>query len=60
MKWQDKLSKRELSHLRKSGVTTLTVARANAEHQLKLRRKPESIEPCWDCKSINRKLGLAV
>lgn len=65
MKWQEKLNKKELRHLRESGVTTLRGAKVNAEHQAKIRAKNETDglppgigEPCFDCKHINHKLGL--
>jgi hypothetical protein len=62
MRWQDKLPKAELKHLRESGVTTLAQARRNAEHQAKLRKQDPNpvVEPCWECRRINEKLGLPV
>ncbi len=62
MKWQDKLNKTELKHLRDMGITTFTQAKRNAAHQAVERVKnPDTMfEPCWDCKNINMKLGLPV
>lgn len=63
MKWQDKLTKQELSHLRKvAAVRTLAGVERNTAAQNEMRRKtPEPIhEPCWECKDISRKLGLFV
>ena len=60
MKWQDKLNKTELRHLRVMGVTTLKGAKRNAAHQARLRKfdPAPSSEPCWECRKINEKLGL--
>lgn len=65
--WQSKLSKKELAHLRSQGITTLTVAKVNAEAQVKMRKKwaeegltGSQAEPCWECRQINIKLGLSV
>ena len=59
MKWQDKLTKKDLAHLRVSGVTTLSGAKINAEYQKRCRADGDP-EPCFDCKSINMKLDLPV
>lgn len=59
MRWHDKITLQEHKHLREMGVTTLTQAKKNAEAQKKMRDdSPNGIEPCWDCKCINWKLGL--
>lgn len=60
MKWQNKLTKSELKHLREMGVTTLAGANRNAEHQANLRKNPDMLEPCFECRSINIKLGLPI
>lgn len=62
MRWQNKLTKSELKHLREMGVTTLTGAKRNAEHQKNLRdRDPDPCnEPCWECRRINLKLNLPI
>lgn len=62
MKWQDKLNKSQLKHLRDNGVTTMRQATINAYHQRKFRIKyPDPAnEPCWICKKINIDLGLVV
>lgn len=62
MKWQNKLTKSELKHLREMGVTTLAGAERNALHQKKLRDEdPEAfLEPCWECRRINTKLNLPI
>ena len=62
MKWQNKLTKTELKHLKEMGVTTLLGAKRNAEHQQKLRNEtPETfLEPCWECRRINNKLDLPI
>jgi len=67
MKWQEKITKKEMKHLREMGVSTLTEARRNADHQKIVRENgaaeglPRGIaEPCFDCLIINRKLGLPI
>jgi hypothetical protein len=67
-KWQQKLTVREIRHLEEMGMSTLAGAIRNAEFQAELRadrmiKFPESpgiAEPCFDCKTISRKLGLPV
>lgn len=59
MRWQKKLTKKEMKHLRETcdGPPTLAALRRNREHQRQ--QKGESgIEPCWDCRLIAKKLGL--
>ena len=60
MKWQSKLTKKELRHLRESGITTLRQAKVNAEFQAKEMAKPgeRSMLICSECTPINQKLGL--
>jgi len=54
MKWQDKISKAQLKHLREIGITTLTQAKKNADFQ-----KDNVDFKCSECRLINHKLGLA-
>ena len=60
MKWQKKLTKTEMAHLKDSGITTLWLAKINAEFQAKEKAKPgeRSMLICNECSVINRKLGL--
>lgn len=59
-KWKD-LTKKERKHVREMGVATLREFKKNAEFQAKARREyPEASEPCWDCRFIAKKLGLAI
>lgn len=60
MKWQNKLTKSELKHLKESGVTTLVAAKRNAKHQSMVRSQDPDprCEPCWECRNINIKLGI--
>ncbi len=62
MKWQDKLSKSEMKHLKSWVGTTLTAVKTQSATHAKSRREPEwsGVEPCYICKSIARKLGLPV
>jgi hypothetical protein len=58
--WKDKLTKKELDHLRKdANVRTLASAKTTFEEHERMRRaNPDGIEPCLTCKTIARKLGL--
>ena len=66
MKWQNKLTKTELKHLRNvAGCRTLREIKVIAAGQSEMRKEsdekglPPGIgEPCWTCYSIARKLGL--
>lgn len=52
MRWQKKLNKTDLKHLREVGTTTLAGVKRNVEHQAKM------AFPCWDCVNIGHKLGI--
>lgn len=54
MRWQKKLTKTELKHLRETGARTLKQVRENVEHQ------DNMAFPCWDCVAIGRKLGMGI
>jgi len=60
MKWQDKLTKKELKHLRKdANCFTLQHVKNTVEQHEKWRKEfPNNSDPCFDCKAIGRKLGL--
>ena len=66
MRWQDKLTKKEMRHLRTvANCTTLIQVKTTIEDQAKAREKsladglPIGVaEPCWECRNIGRKLGL--
>jgi len=53
-KWRDKLTKKELEHLKETGTKTLAQVTANVNHQAGMEF------PCWDCVGIGRKLGINV
>ena len=58
MKWQNKLTKKELKHIKDTtDSNTLLSFKANREHQLRLKEK-DGREPCWECRFIAEKLGL--
>ena len=66
-KWQQQLGVREIRHLEEMGIRTLAQATRNADWQRTRRAEADSRdvppgigEPCWTCKTINRKIGLAV
>jgi len=54
MRWQQKLTRKELQHLRETNCTTLEDVRRNVAYQSQNRF------PCWECVEIGRKLGISV
>jgi len=59
MRWQKKLNKKELAHVRKRCRGTLAGLKRAREFQKEKKEKfPEMSEPCWECRMIARKLGL--
>lgn len=54
MQWRQKLTKKELQHLRDTGANTLEQVRENVLYQANNRF------PCWECVEIGRKLGIHV
>jgi len=60
MRWQKRLKKQELAHLRDhAGVTTLAAFKRTREDQLKLKANGSMAgsEPCWECRMIAKKLA---
>jgi len=59
MKWQDKLTKKELKHLKEdANCTTLRQIKKTIEFQENLRKEKPAFDPCWECFSIGKKLGF--
>lgn len=58
MKWKDKLTKKELEHLKDNGILTLREFKIVAEKQKCDRSDMSGYEPCWDCRFIAKKLEL--
>ncbi len=64
MRWQKKLTKKQLAHVKKWGGGTLAEFKRNREAQHKMKENGEvrdplrNNEPCWECRIIARKLGL--
>jgi hypothetical protein len=57
MKWQNKLNKKELKHIKETTTnSTLAQFKFNREHQKK--HTTNGIEACWECRAIAIKLGL--
>ena len=55
------LTKKEKKHLREANVTTVPGLVKTFKFQKKCRKdNPDGIEPCWQCKSIARKLDFDV
>jgi hypothetical protein len=53
MKWQRKLTKKEIGHIKETtNRPTLEQFKRNFEHQ------QGSQFPCWECRAIARKLGI--
>lgn len=58
--WKSKLTAKERKHLQEvAGVKTMADAKRNFVAQAEM-RQTSSIEPCFECKHIARKLGLLV
>ncbi len=62
MRWDEKVTKAERVHVRKiAGCFSLEAFKKSAAKQREMRKVSKSgLEPCWECKSIARKLGLPV
>ncbi len=54
MRWQQKLTKKDLQHLRETDCRTLEDVKRNVAYQSQMRF------PCWECVGIGRKLGIIV
>ena len=59
-KWEKVLTLTEIKHLRENTDGTLRGAKESFKKQKELRNRMGSLEPCWDCKFIARKLGEPV
>lgn len=61
MRWQDKLTKKELKHVRKYVGNTLTAFKTQAKEVTEDRNLGNGFTgPCGVCKSVAKKLGLRV
>jgi hypothetical protein len=65
MKWQKKLNKTQIAHLREHGITTLESFKDVRTQQREARKFSDSQgldpgvgEPCWECKEIAERLGV--
>lgn len=65
MKWQKKLTKKELRHVVESGGRTLEGFKRNREGQMKMKEEHKirfkdegNHEPCFMCRGIAIKLGI--
>jgi hypothetical protein len=58
MKWQKRITKKELKHVKEMCGGTLQAFKQTREQQRKDKARNPDIEPCWDCRRIARKLGL--
>jgi len=64
MKWQKKLTKKQLAHMHETGATTLAAFKRNREFhhaeavRLKAEDWPMSTEVCFDCRQIAVRLGM--
>ncbi len=57
--YKHKLTKKDLGHLKKFGITNMWAIKRQMNNLIK-ERKTTPYEPCYECKSIARKLGLPV
>lgn len=59
-KWEQKLTLKEIKHLRENSDGTLKSVKKNFEGQAKIRLQSREsglgIEPCWTCRFIEAKL----
>jgi|WetSurMetagenome_2_1015567.scaffolds.fasta_scaffold23794_7 hypothetical protein len=55
--WRDKLTKKELKHLKESGITSLEGLKRTRKHQIESTAK-FGIEACFHCRMIATKLGI--
>ncbi len=62
MRWQNKITKTELKHVKKWVGNTLTAFKLQAKYLAETRKTEDNdfSEPCHVCKSVARKLGLKV
>ncbi len=60
MRWQNKLTKKELKHVREWVGNTLTAFKAQVKFLAETRKNRDNdySEPCYVCRSVARKLGL--
>lgn len=59
MKWQKKLTKKELDHIRETtNHLSLREFKRNREEQIKLMVEKGWSEPCFECRTIALKLGV--
>ncbi len=59
MRWQKKLTKKEMKHVKESivGRPTLAAIKSNRKFQREM-LDSSGYEPCWACKFIAVKLGI--
>lgn len=65
MRWQKKLTKKQMKHLRDSNVPTLSAFKLLREGQKKVENENKDKDvplggryPCYECYEIAKKLGL--
>lgn len=57
--WTSKLTKKEIQHLLDFGISSCEDLKKTRAIQIEhMKRNPECVEPCWDCRTIAHKLGL--
>ena len=58
-KWQKKLTRNELCHVKEwCGGTLAGIKRTRRHQKADEDLFPEKMMPCWDCKQIAKKLGI--
>ena len=59
MRWQKKLTKKELQHMKEWCRGTIAGLKRNREaHHSYQATPPDGPEACWDCRMIAKKLGI--
>ena len=53
------LTKKEQKHLTEMGVSTMDIFNRTRTEQLKFKKLHADTEPCWECRTIAGKLGVA-
>lgn len=65
MRWQKKIGKKEMRHLREMNIFTLSdfkrvraIQVIDRKHREAEGMRPGMAEPCWECRRIAEKLGV--
>ena len=59
MRWKERLTKKQLKHLKEMDVTTYADLKTTLDWQAMERKNTES-EPCWECREIAARLDIPI